>query len=369
MPGINGQDLDGNVNALIQCISGTAEMNRSWIVDRGDIKTDRVDRGIQIDASIGRASVVTHLEGEGGNSAAVGVGRWRVGEGSKASGGNFLTDGDSGAAEPQGACARQAGDDHALQAVGPGGASGICWIGEAEIGRREAVGGVFQSGDGLVGAGGGVVHWRERDGDGVGRGIEINAAACSAAVVAHLEAERGNTIAVGVGWWGVGERGKIGGEDLLSGGDGDATKLQADRCWQGGDDDALQAVGAAGPGGIDAIGETEIGRREGIDAVLQGGDRFVAAGRWLVDRGDIDADRVGCGIKINAAIGGAAVVAHLEGEAGIAGANHIRRWREGESAEADSGDLLTSGDSSPTEPQGARSRQGGNDHALQRVGS
>ena len=284
------------------------------IINRGDIKADRVGRGIQIDAAIGGAAVIAHLEGEGRDGAAVGVGRWCVGEGAEASGSDFLTGDNGDTAEPQGACTRQAGEDHALQAVGSGGISGICRIGEAEIGRREAVGGVFQGGDGLVGAGGGVVHRREREGDGVGRGIEITAAACGAAVVAHLEGERGNRIAVGVGRWDVGERGKIGGEDLLSGGYGDATKPQVASSWQGRDDDALQAVRAGGPGGIGGIGETEIGRREGIDAVLQGGDGFVAAGGRLVDRGDIDADRVGRRIKIKAAIGGAAVVAHLEGE-------------------------------------------------------
>ena len=354
------------IEAVLLC--GRKVAGGRWIIDRGDIKADRVGRWIQIDAAIGGAAVIAHLEGEGGNGTAIGVGRWCVGEGAEASGSDFLTGDNGDTAETQGACTRQAGEDHALQAVGSGGASGICGIGEAEIGRREAVGGVFQGGDGLVGAGGGVVHRREREGDGVGRGIEITAAACGAAVVAHLEGERGNPIAVGVGRWDVGERGKIGGEDLLCGGYGDATKLQVARSWQGRDDDALQAVRAGGPGGIGGIGETEIGRTEGIDAVFEGGDGFVAAGRRLVDRGDIDADRVGRGIQINATIGGAAVVAHLEGEGGVAVADYIRRWREGEGSEAGSGDLLTGRDCGTTELQGARSRQAGEDHALQAVG-
>ena len=218
-----------------------------WIINRGDIKSDRVGGWIEIDTSIGGAAVIAHLEGEGGNGAAVGVGRWCVGEGAEASGSDFLTGDNGDTAETQGACTRQAGDDHALQAVGPGGASGIGGIRETKISRTEGIGGVFQGGDGLVGAGGGVVHRREREGDGVGRGIKITAAACGATVVAHLEGERGNPIAVSVGRWGVGERGKIGGEDLLSGGDGYATKPQAARNRQGGDDDALQAVGAGGP--------------------------------------------------------------------------------------------------------------------------
>ena len=94
-----------------------------WIIDRDDIKSDRVGRGIQIDAAIGGAAVVAHLEGEGGAGAgagaAVGVGSWREGEGGKVGGFDLLASGDSSSAKPQGACARQAGDDHALQAVGP----------------------------------------------------------------------------------------------------------------------------------------------------------------------------------------------------------------------------------------------------------
>ena len=43
----------------------------------------------------------------------------------------------------------------------------------------------------------------------------------------------------------------------------------------------------------------------------------VAAGRGIVDRGDVDRHRVRRRIEIDAAIGRAAVVLHLEGEAGV----------------------------------------------------
>ena len=241
---------------------------KGCIIHRGDIKADRVGRGIQIDAAIGGAAVIAHLEGEGGNGAAVGVGRWRVSEGSKVGGGDLLTGANDSAAEPQDAGARQAGDDHALQAVGPGGASGIGGIRETKISRTEGIGGVFQGGDGLVGAGGGVVHRRQRERDRVGCGIEIKPAACGAAVIAHLESERGNPIAVGVRRWGVGEGGKIGGKDLLSSGDGNAPEFQAAGTRQGGEDHALQVVGTAGSGGVDGIGESEVSRVEGVDAVF-----------------------------------------------------------------------------------------------------
>ena len=110
-----------------------------WIIDRGDIKADRVRRGIQIDTAIGGAAVVAHLEGEGGNGAAVGVGRWCVGEGAEASGSNFLTGDNGDTAEPQNACTRKAGENHALEAVGSREASCISGVTEAEIGRAETV--------------------------------------------------------------------------------------------------------------------------------------------------------------------------------------------------------------------------------------
>ena len=42
-----------------------------------DVDGDRVRRRIEIDAAIGRAAVVLHLEGEAGVAGAVGVGRRR----------------------------------------------------------------------------------------------------------------------------------------------------------------------------------------------------------------------------------------------------------------------------------------------------
>ena len=50
---------------------------RRRVVDRGDVDRDRVRRRIEIDAAVGRAAVVLHLEGEAGVAVAVGVGRRR----------------------------------------------------------------------------------------------------------------------------------------------------------------------------------------------------------------------------------------------------------------------------------------------------
>ena len=89
----------------------------------------------------------------------------------------------------------------------------------------------------------------------------------------------------------------------------------------------------------------------------------------MVDRGDVDAEGVGRGIEIQATIGRATVVAHLEGEGGVARTDGVGRRREGEGRKADGGDLLASGDGGAAEHQGARRWQGGEHHALQRVGS
>ena len=50
---------------------------RRRVVDRRDVDRHRVRRRIEIDAAVGRAAVVLHLEGEAGVAAAVGVGRRR----------------------------------------------------------------------------------------------------------------------------------------------------------------------------------------------------------------------------------------------------------------------------------------------------
>ena len=68
---------------------------------------------------------------------------------------------------------------------------------------------------------------------------------------------------------------------------------------------------------VDGIGEAEVGGGEGVGRVLVGRDRVVGAGRRVVDRGDVDGDRVGALVEVDAAVGGAAVVLHLEGEAGV----------------------------------------------------
>ncbi len=85
------------------------------------------------------------------------------------------------------------------------------------------------------------------------------------------------------------------------------------------------------------IAEAEVGGRERVGRVLQRGDRLVGARRGVVDRGDIDRDRVGRRIEIDAAVGRAAVVLHLEGEAGVGRAVGVGRRRELQQAGRDVG--------------------------------
>ena len=84
----------------------------------------------------------------------------------------------------------------------------------------------------------------------------------------------------------------------------------------------------------------------------------ICARRGVVDRGDVDRDRVGRRVEIDAAVGRAAVVLHLEGEAGIARAIGIGSRRELQQAGSDvgHGDELARRDRHVVELQRARSR-------------
>ena len=188
-------------------------------------------------------------------------------------------------------------------------------IGEAEVGRGEGVRGVFERGDGLVGARRRIVDRGHVHGHRVGRGIEIDAAVGRAAVVLHLEGEAGVARAVGVGRrreLQVARR-DVGHRHELAGGDRDAGQRQA--CPRPGSVVILTAVSALAGLSL-GIGEAEVGRGEGVGRVFERGDRVVRARRRIVDRGDVHGHRVGRGIEIDAAVGRAAVVLHLEGEAG-----------------------------------------------------
>src|SRR5205823_2325330 len=107
--------------------------------------------------------------------------------------------------------------------------------------------------------------------------------------------------------------------------------------------------------------EAEVAGGEGVGGVLVGGDGLVGAGGGVVHRGDVDRDRVRALVEVDAAVGGAAVVAHLEGEAGVAGAVGVRGRGELQLAAADvgRGDLLPCGDRDVVVRQRSGERQAG----------
>ena len=71
-------------------------------------------------------------------------------------------------------------------------------------------------------------------------------------------------------------------------------------------------------GDVARIAEAKIDGGEDVGGVLVGGHRIGGAHRRIVDGVDVDGQRPGGGIQIDAAVAGAAVVLDLEGERGIA---------------------------------------------------
>ena len=201
-------------------------------------------------------------------------------------------------------------------------------------------------GDRLVGAGRGVVDGRvtlivKR----VGRLVEVDAAAGRAAVVLHLEGEAGVAGAVGVGRRGELQQagGDVGHGHALSGRHRHAVELQRARAGQRRDLDRQQVVGRA----VVRVGEAEVGCGEGVRGVLQRVHRRVSSRRSVVDGGDVDRDGVGRLVEIDAAVGRAAVVLHLEGEAGVARAVGVGRRGEFQQTGSDVAQLERTGPPSP----------------------
>src|SRR5207249_988617 len=156
-----------------------------------------------------------------------------------------------------------------------------------------------------------------------------------AAVVLHLEGQAGIAVAVGIRRRREHQLvgGDVGHGDEVAGGDGAAVERQAAGARQRGDLDLEEVVGRA----VVRIGEAKVRRIKGIGGVLQRGDAAVGAGGRVVHTGDVDGERVGGGVEVDAAIGGAAVVLHLEGQAGIAVAVLVGIRHKGELAEVNVG--------------------------------
>ena len=260
-------------------------------------------------------------------------------------------------------------DHNALQGVGATGPGGIARIAETEVGGSELVDAVFQDGEGAIAAGWLLIDRNDVDRERVGGGIQIHAAVGSATVVAHLDGEGGVARTHGIGRRAEQQAGKAGGGDLLARDHGHTRQLQAAGRGQGGDDHALEAVGAGCAGGVDRIGETEIGSGEAVDSVFGDRDRGVAAAGGIVQRRGIDVDRVGGRIQVRTTIGCAAVIAHLEGQGVVSRAVDMGLGEIGQSREIDGADLLACHHRSRAKAQQAAAGELADHHALRAIGA
>src|SRR5581483_898080 len=97
----------------------------------------------------------------------------------------------------------------------------------------------------------------------------------------------------------------------LPAGDGRAVVGQGAGGGQGGDLHRREVVRRA----VGGVAEAEVGHRERVAVVLQDRHRLVGTGGGVVDEGrDVDGEGPGVGVGVLTAVGGAAVVLHLERE-------------------------------------------------------
>ncbi len=154
----------------------------------------------------------------------------------------------------------------------------------------------------------------------LGDRIEIHAAVGRAAVVLHLEGEAGVARAVGIrGRRELQHAGRdVGHRNELPGGHGHAVIGERAGRRQRRDLHGQQVVGRR----VVGVAEAEVGGRERVGRVFQRGDRLVVPAGASLTGVTLTVIVLGDWIEIDAAIGRAAVVLHLEGEAGVA----RRRW-------------------------------------------
>ena len=143
------------------------------IVHRGDVDAQGACDRIEVDAAVGGAAVVLHLEAEAGQGRAAAVGDRGV---DQLAGGDVgrrheLAGRDGGAVQAQAARLRQARDLHGDQGVGVD-------VGEAEVGHVQYQRRVFQGGDGAVRAVRRIVHADQVDGGaGADAGVAVDVGA------------------------------------------------------------------------------------------------------------------------------------------------------------------------------------------------
>ncbi len=122
--------------------------------------------------------------------------------------------------------------------------------------------------------------------------------------------------------------------------------------------------------GIVRVGKAEIRGGEGVGCVFKDGNRVVGARGSVVHSGDVDRHRVGRCVEVDTAVGRAAVILHLEGEARVPRAVGIGDGREGQQAAVDvrHADTLARGHRNAVQAQRAGGGQRRDRHGGQRVG-
>ena len=169
--GRNGGDLDGREIVAVMGVA-EAEIRRRedisgvFIGGDGGVRSrrrviHRIDRDghgvgglVGILAAAHHAAIILHLEGEGGGAMEIGVGRKDQLVGGDVRDQHRVARIDGDAIVLQHAIGRNGGDLDGLEIV----RRRVARIAEAEIRRRESIGGVFIGGDGGVRPGRGVVH-------------------------------------------------------------------------------------------------------------------------------------------------------------------------------------------------------------------
>src|SRR5204863_1200692 len=113
-----------------------------------------------------------------------------------------------------------------------------------------------------------------------------------------------------------------------------------------------------------------VGQGKRSSAIFRRNKRPILSDRRIVDRGDVERQRAGGGVGIDARVGRAAVVLDLEGQAGEGRAVGVERRLVAELAGADGGrvDALAGGDRRAAQRDGAASREGDGGGGLERVG-
>ena len=208
---------------------------------------------------------------------------------------------------------RQATDLHRGQTVG----RCVAGITEAEVHSRQCVGCVLIRSDGLVRTGRRVVHRGDAQRQRVRAGTVVRA-------IGHLEADGGVIPAVGIQCTGVAQlaRSDIGSADLLIeryGSPTCAVVLQSAKTLQRAD---LHPCNLAA---FNVAVATEVVQGQKRCRVFQHGHAVIARHRCIVDSGYIKANGVRRLVKVDATVGRATIVFHLEGEVCIASAIGVAR--------------------------------------------